>query len=83
VRITIFFETGNYIGRFIMDIELKKQLITVSEAAALLSVAPITLRKWGAQGRLPLVKLGRAVRVRLEDIQRIAQEGIVQVDERK
>ena len=62
---------------------LDRQLVTIAEAAALLSVAPMTLRKWSAQGRLPIVKLGRAVRVRLEDIQRIAQEGIVQVGERK
>lgn len=56
--------------------DLDPQLVTIAEAAALLSVAPMTLRKWYAEGRLPVVKLGRAVRVRLADIEKIVQMGL-------
>jgi excisionase family DNA binding protein len=40
------------------------RLLDVHAAAAVLSVAPRTLYKWVAQGRLPVVHLGRAVRFR-------------------
>ena len=54
----------------------RSQLVSIPEAAALLAVTPATLRKWRAQGRLPAVKLGRAVRIRLTDVSRIAEVGL-------
>ena len=40
-------------------------LLNVHEAAAFLGVMPRTLYKWAAQGQLPVVHLGRAVRFRM------------------
>jgi len=54
------------------------QLLTIPKAASILGVSPATLRKWHAERRLPTVKLGRAVRVRLSDVERIAQRGLRQ-----
>ena len=39
------------------------ELLTVQETARLLKVAPITIRRSIANGRLPAVTVGRAVRV--------------------
>lgn len=61
----------------------KQQLLTISQAAMLLAVAPATLRKWRAQRRLPIVRLGRAVRVRLADIEAIIHDGLPRERERK
>jgi excisionase family DNA binding protein len=41
------------------------RLLDKDAAAAFLGVAPRTLYKWAAQGRLPVVRLGRAVRFRV------------------
>ena len=57
--------------------ETREQLLTIPEAATLLALTPATLRKWRAQRRLPVVKLGRAVRVRLADVERLVQVGLV------
>ena len=56
------------------------QLLTYGEAAKLLALSPATLRKWSTQGRLEVVKLGRAVRVRLEHVERLASKGLTQMD---
>ncbi len=53
-----------------------RQLLTIFEAATLLSVAPVTLRKWSQQGRVPIVRLGRAVRMRLADVEKITRMGL-------
>lgn len=45
------------------------RLLTRKEAAALLGFAPNTLAKWAMTGeKLPVVKLGRTVRYRHEDV---------------
>lgn len=45
------------------------QLLSREEAAALLGFAPNTLAKWAMTGaKLPVVKIGRTVRYRLEDV---------------
>ncbi len=44
-------------------------LLSVNAAAAELSVNKFTIYKWIARGRLPSVKLGRAVRVRRRDLE--------------
>ena len=56
--------------------ESNRQLLTIFEAATLLSVAPVTLRKWSQQGRVPVVRLGRAVRMRLADVEKITRMGL-------
>jgi excisionase family DNA binding protein len=45
------------------------ELITVQEAASLLKVSSITVRRYVAAGRLPAVKVGKAVRLRREAIE--------------
>jgi excisionase family DNA binding protein len=46
-------------------------LLTVNEAAELLRVAPITVRRHIAAGRLPAVKVGNRVRVRKEALDQL------------
>ena len=44
------------------------ELLTVQETAQMLKVAPITVRRYIQSGRLPAVKVGRAIRVHREDV---------------
>jgi len=46
------------------------ELLTVDEAAAVLNVAPVTVRRWIATGRLPALRLGRKLRVRRDALER-------------
>lgn len=47
------------------------ELLTVAEAAALLKVSQVTLRRWIKQGRLVACRVGpRAVRIRRSDLER-------------
>ena len=50
--------------------------MTVEDAAVFLSCSPAAIRKWIGEGRLKPVKLGRAVRLRLSDLHRIAEKGL-------
>ena len=52
------------------------QLLNVDEAAARLSVSRHTIRAWIAARRLAHVKLGRAVRIPLNEIERIVAFGL-------
>jgi excisionase family DNA binding protein len=53
------------------------RLLRVDEAADLLSVAPPTLYQWAYQRRIPVVKLlGRALRFKESDLQKLIAEGI-------
>jgi excisionase family DNA binding protein len=53
-----------------MSAELKK-LLTREQAAEYLGIKPQTLSVWHSTGRyqLPVVKVGRAVRYRMQDLQ--------------
>ena len=51
-----------------MAIEGVDEYLTVAEVAARLKVHPITVRRLIKAGRLPVVRVGRAVRVRAEDV---------------
>ena len=44
------------------------ELLTVDETARLLKVAPVTVRRYIADGRLPAVRVGRSVRVQREAV---------------
>jgi excisionase family DNA binding protein len=59
----------------------ERQLLTAEEAAEFLCLSENTIRQWIWQRRLPVVRLGRAVRLRREDleqlIERNRQEAIV------
>lgn len=47
------------------------ELYTVNETAALLKISPLTVRRHIAAGRLSVVRVGRAVRVRREAIEQL------------
>ncbi len=52
-----------------------RQLITVFEAADRLGLKPATIRKMIFQRRLPVVRIGRAVRIKGEDVERLIEAG--------
>ena len=49
-------------------------LLTIVETARELKVAPITIRRYIDSGRLPAVRVGRAVRVRREAVERFVTD---------
>jgi excisionase family DNA binding protein len=51
--------------------ELPTRLLTIEEAAEMLRVAPVTMRRYIATGRLPTVKDGRTKRVQKQDVDRL------------
>lgn len=48
------------------------ELLTVQETARILKVAPITIRRFIAEGRLAAVKVGKGIRVRKEAVEQFA-----------
>ena len=52
-----------------------EQLVTLKEAAQTLSVSPEFLKKLQRLGRLQVVRLGRAVRVSEQEVERLCREG--------
>lgn len=59
-----------------MSIAIGDKLLTREEAAMYLGLKPQTLAIWHSQGRngLRLIKVGRAVRYRLSDLERWLEE---------
>ncbi|MBI3988179.1 MAG: helix-turn-helix domain-containing protein [candidate division NC10 bacterium] len=51
------------------------KLLRPEEAAARLLVSPLTIRKWIFARRLPVVKLGRSVRIREQDLEALINFG--------
>ena len=54
----------------------KEPLLKTEDVARLLGVSPLTVRAWVFQRLLPVVRLGRAVRFKPEDIERIQRKGL-------
>lgn len=53
------------------------QLCTVKEAANdVFRVKPATVYTWIAEGRLPVVRLGRTIRIRARDLERAMADGL-------
>ena len=52
-------------------------MLTVSQAAERLGLKAATLRAWIGQRRIGIVRLGRAVRIPAEEIDRLIAEGTV------
>ena len=52
------------------------QLLTVKEAARLLSCSEAAIRKWVYQRRLPVVKVGRLTRLRMRDLEALVACGL-------
>lgn len=49
------------------------ELLTIQETAAILKVSPITVRRFIKSRRLPAVRVGRALRVRREDVESLPE----------
>jgi excisionase family DNA binding protein len=47
------------------------ELLTVQETAALLKVAPITVRRFIEDGRLPAMRVGKSMRIEKADVQQL------------
>ncbi|MBI3329656.1 MAG: helix-turn-helix domain-containing protein [Nitrospinae bacterium] len=54
-----------------MNHEKIQVLLKAKEAAQLLNLSENTIRQWIWQRRLPVVRLGRAVRLRREDLEQL------------
>jgi excisionase family DNA binding protein len=57
-----------------MKLPENDRLLDVREAAAMLGLKPSTLYQWAYERRLPVVKLGRALRFRLSAIQKLIRD---------
>jgi excisionase family DNA binding protein len=53
------------------------ELLTLPEASALLRLKVSTLRAWVLRRRIPYVKVGRLVRVRRADVERLIAASVV------
>jgi excisionase family DNA binding protein len=51
------------------------RLLSVTEAAELLSCSPAAVRRWLYQRRLPRYKVGRLTRLRVSDLERFVSAG--------
>jgi len=56
----------------------RKKYLSIEEAAAFLGISDKTLRNWRLQGKVTVVKFGRAVRISRAEIERIAEEGTIE-----
>ena len=57
---------------------LEDTFLTVAEVAELLKLNQQTVRNWIDQGSLPAVRVGRRVRIRRSDLERVLAEGETQ-----
>ncbi len=57
--------------------DLENSFLTVAEVAATLKLNQQTVRNWIDQGSLPALRVGRRVRIRRSDFQRLLDEGYV------
>jgi excisionase family DNA binding protein len=51
-------------------------LLSIPGAASMLGVTEAAVRKWLAQRRLPVVKLGRLTRLKRSDLETVIQHGL-------
>ena len=50
------------------------EFLTVAEVAELLKLNPQTVRNWIDQGSLPAIRMGRRVRIKRSDFERVLEE---------
>ncbi len=53
--------------------------LTVKQFATELGLAEVTVRVWLGQRRIQFVRLGRAIRIPATELQRVVEEGTVEV----
>jgi excisionase family DNA binding protein len=56
------------------------RLLSLADAAARLSMSPDFLKRLYRTDRLRIVRLGRSIRVPLEEVERLAREGVRRAD---
>jgi excisionase family DNA binding protein len=49
--------------------------LTVREVAALLRVSDLTIRRWVWSGKLPALRVGRTLRIKQADVDRLCENG--------
>src|SRR5437588_8535293 len=54
---------------------LEETFLTVAEVASMLKLNQQTVRNWIDQGSLPALRVGRRVRIRRSDLERLLEEG--------
>jgi excisionase family DNA binding protein len=54
-----------------------EEFLTVAEVAELLKLNQQTVRNWIDQGSLPALKVGRRVRIKRSDFERVLEDGVV------
>jgi excisionase family DNA binding protein len=59
------------------------ELLNVQEAARELKLSPHTIRAWIYQKRLPLVRLGRRVLLRRQDVEEFVNKNLIEAYEGK
>lgn len=64
-----------------MSVTWDDEYLTVNEVAEHLKLNPQTLRNWIDQGRLPAIRIGRRVRIRREDLDRMLAGGATRAAE--
>ena len=52
-----------------------EEFLTVAEVAEMLKLNQQTIRNWIDQGSLPALRVGRRVRIRRSDLERVLDEG--------
>ena len=57
-------------------------LLSLEEAAKELRISIYTVRLWRAQNKIPIVKLGRRVLVRREDLEEFVNRSVVEARKR-
>jgi excisionase family DNA binding protein len=55
--------------------DLDESFLTVAEVAEILKLNQQTVRNWIDQGSLPAVRVGRRVRIKRSDFQRVLEDG--------
>jgi excisionase family DNA binding protein len=58
-------------------------MLTVSEVANRLGLKPATVRLWIAQRKVGHCKLGRSIRVPIEEVERLIRESLIPARERR
>ena len=61
---------------------MRKRPLSVREVAGALGLSESTIRSWLAQRRLGFVRLGRAIRIPVEEVDRVLAQGAVPAKER-
>lgn len=54
--------------------DLEDSFLTVAEVAEMLKLNPQTVRNWIDQGSLPAIRMGRRVRIRRSDFDRVVEQ---------